>query len=92
MTAFSFTPEELATQIKAHFPQFSITYKVDPLRQGIADSWPDTIDDSEGLHCFVQKHNFLILISGQRLGMESLFPFERDGINNVATFETKAIK
>ena len=46
ITAMNFTPEELAEAIRKHVPGFAIDYQVDPVRQAIADSWPDSIDDS----------------------------------------------
>jgi nucleoside-diphosphate-sugar epimerase len=46
VTAMNFTPETLAAEIRKHIPEFSIGYEVDPVRQGIADSWPDSLDDS----------------------------------------------
>jgi nucleoside-diphosphate-sugar epimerase len=44
VTAMSFDPEEIATEIKKHIPGFELTYHVDPVRQKIADSWPNSID------------------------------------------------
>jgi nucleoside-diphosphate-sugar epimerase len=46
VTAMSFAPEELALEISKYIPDFEITYKVDPIRQMIADSWPNSIDAS----------------------------------------------
>ena len=46
LAAMSFTPEEVADEIKKHLPDFEIRYRVDPTRQAIADSWPRSIDDS----------------------------------------------
>ncbi len=46
VTSVSFTPDELAAAIRKRMPDFVIEYNVDPLRQGIADSWPDSLDDT----------------------------------------------
>jgi nucleoside-diphosphate-sugar epimerase len=46
VTAMQFTPEDLAAAIREHQPSFTIEYKVDRVRQSIADSWPDSLDDS----------------------------------------------
>ena len=44
VTAMNFTPEELAAAIRKHIPAFEIRYEIDPVRQGIADSWPNSLD------------------------------------------------
>lgn len=46
ITAMSFTPRELAEAIQAHLPDFELTCRPDPVRQRIADSWPDRMDDT----------------------------------------------
>lgn len=46
VTAMNFTPEELAAEIRKHIPEFEIDYHIDPVRQAIADSWPNSLDDS----------------------------------------------
>lgn len=44
ITAMSFEPEQLAAEIKKHIPEFEMSYDVDPARQAIANSWPNSID------------------------------------------------
>ena len=46
VTAMSFAPEDIAAEIKKIIPEFTIDFKIDPLRQAIADSWPNNMDDS----------------------------------------------
>ena len=46
VAAMSFDPETIYAEIKKHKPDFKMVYDVDPLKQGIADSWPDCMDDS----------------------------------------------
>ena len=46
VTAMSFAPRDLAAEISRHIPGFTIGYRVDPVRQAIADSWPRHMDDS----------------------------------------------
>ena len=45
ISSMSFSPKEIAAEIKKHIPEFSMQYKTD-YRQAIADSWPQSIDDS----------------------------------------------
>jgi len=46
VTAMSFDPEMLADAIKKYIPEFKMDYEIDPIRQEIAESWPDSLDDS----------------------------------------------
>lgn len=46
IASMSFDPEMIVAKIKEHVPGFEMEYKLDPLRQSIADSWPDSLDDS----------------------------------------------
>ncbi|MCR6720891.1 MAG: NAD-dependent epimerase/dehydratase family protein [Chitinophagaceae bacterium] len=54
ISGMSFSPKEIAAEIKKHIPDFTIKYEPD-YRQQIADSWPQSIDDS---------------VARKRLGME----------------------
>lgn len=46
IASMSFGPETIFEEIRKHKPTFEMVYEVDPLKQGIADSWPDRMDDS----------------------------------------------
>lgn len=46
ITAMSFEPSQIAAAIKKYIPSFEMNYEVDPARQEIADSWPDSLDCS----------------------------------------------
>lgn len=46
ISAISFEPEEIKASIKKVFPDFEMDYAVDPVRQSIADSWPNSLDIS----------------------------------------------
>ncbi|SFE96454.1 L-threonine 3-dehydrogenase [Bacillus sp. OV194] len=46
VSAMSFEPEQIAAAIKKQMPSFTMDYDVDPVRQAIANSWPNAIDSS----------------------------------------------
>jgi nucleoside-diphosphate-sugar epimerase len=45
VTGMNFTPRELCSEITKHIPEFKMEYRIDPVRQAIADSWPNSLDD-----------------------------------------------
>jgi len=57
LSGVSFTPKEIAAEIKKHIPNFTITYNPD-FRQKIADSWPASIDDTNAREDWQWKHQF----------------------------------
>ncbi|WP_016990691.1 L-threonine 3-dehydrogenase [Flavobacterium sp. ACAM 123] len=57
LAAMSFTPTEIAAEIKKHIPEFTITYEPD-FRQKIADSWPASIDDDFARTDWNWKHQY----------------------------------
>ena len=57
IAAMSFSPEEISEEIKKHIPEFSTTYSPD-YRQAIANSWPQSIDDSVALSDWGWKHQY----------------------------------
>ena len=46
IASMSFEPEELFSKIREYEPTLRVRYEVDPVRQAIANSWPDSMDDS----------------------------------------------
>lgn len=46
IASMSFDPEIIYAKIREYMPEFTMTYELDPLRQAIADSWPDSLDDT----------------------------------------------
>lgn len=57
LAGISFTPEEIAASIKKHIPEFKISYTPD-FRQQIANSWPQSIDDTMAQNHWNWKHSF----------------------------------
>ncbi|MBR1387440.1 MAG: NAD-dependent epimerase/dehydratase family protein [Alloprevotella sp.] len=46
IAAMSFEPNDIYEAIRKYRPDFEMTYEVDPLKQAIANSWPDRLDDT----------------------------------------------
>jgi nucleoside-diphosphate-sugar epimerase len=59
LSAMSFTPKEIAEEIKKHYPEFTIDYNPD-FRQKIADSWPASIDDAHARADWGWQNDFTI--------------------------------
>jgi nucleoside-diphosphate-sugar epimerase len=57
LSSMSFSPEEIGAAIKKHIPTFTMDYASD-YRQQIANSWPQSIDDSEARSDWGWKHEY----------------------------------
>jgi nucleoside-diphosphate-sugar epimerase len=57
LSAMSFTPKEIASEIKKHFTDFEMNYEPD-FRQKIADSWPASIDDTSAREDWNWQNDF----------------------------------
>jgi nucleoside-diphosphate-sugar epimerase len=58
VTAMSFDPEIIAGAIRKHIPEFTIDYNVDPVKKAIAESWPNSMDDSAAREEWGWKHEY----------------------------------
>lgn len=58
VTAMSFPPEKIYAEIKKRCPDFEMEYQVDPLKQAIAESWPDSLDDTAAREEWGWRPNF----------------------------------
>lgn len=57
LSGMSFSPKEIAASIQKHIPEFTISYQPD-YRQSIADSWPQSIDDTVARNDWAWKEEF----------------------------------
>lgn len=57
LSAISFTPKQITEEIQKHYPNFEVTYEPD-FRQKIADSWPNSVNDTEAREDWNWKHQF----------------------------------
>ncbi len=57
LSGMSFSPSEIAGEVKKHIPEFEMSYKPD-YRQKIANSWPQSIDDSVARNDWGWKHDY----------------------------------
>lgn len=58
ITAMSFCPEDVKNEITKHIPEFVMDYNVDPIKQEIANSWPNSLDDSDARKEWGWKPNY----------------------------------
>ena len=49
VTAMSIEPEMIADEIRKHIPEFTIDYQIDPVRQSIAESWPNSMNQTAAM-------------------------------------------
>lgn len=81
ITAMNFDPEEIAAEIKKHIPDFEFGYNVDPVRQSIADSWPNSLDSS----CAINEWGFKAEYDLSKMTTDMLEKLREQGIGNTET-------
>lgn len=68
ISAMSLEPSQIAAEIQKHIPNFNIDYDVDPVRQKIADSWPNSIDSSAA----VEEWGFKVAYDLEKMTIDML--------------------
>jgi nucleoside-diphosphate-sugar epimerase len=74
LASMSFSPKEIAAAIRKHIPEFSISYQPD-YRQQIADSWPQSIDDSQARKDWGWQHE----VELEKMTEDMLRNLDREG-------------
>ncbi|MGL6108193.1 L-threonine 3-dehydrogenase [Romboutsia sp.] len=78
ITAMNFDPEEISNEIKKHIPEFEFGYNVDPVRQSIAESWPNSIDPT----CAVEEWGFKFEYDLSKMTVDMLDKLAGKGIGD----------
>lgn len=78
ITAMNFDPDEIANEIKKHIPTFEFGYDVDPIRQSIAESWPNSIDPT----CAINEWDFKIEYDLSKMTIDMLEKLKAKGIGS----------
>jgi len=75
LAGISFSPKDIAAEIKKHIPDFTITYKPD-FRQAIADSWPKSINDEDAKKDWGWKEHYDLpkLVENMLVNLKKLNP------------------
>jgi len=82
IAAISFSPAEIAAEIKKHIPEFRINYKPD-YRQVIANSWPQSIDDSVARTDWGWKPEYDLSAMTKDMLQNLGMPLSNDGANQI---------
>lgn len=78
ITAMNFDPEEISSEIKKHIPDFEFGYDVDPIRQSIAESWPNSIDPT----CAIEEWGFNFKYDLRKMTVDMLNKLSSKGIGD----------
>jgi nucleoside-diphosphate-sugar epimerase len=73
VTSMSLEPEMIKNEILKHIPDFEMVYKIDPIKQKIAESWPNSLDDSQAREewGFSPKYNLASMTEDMLLALSN---------------------